>query len=242
MNEGKSAAERSIVTIRAESVFFPEDPTAWGSGEVLRLILVPAIVAMLFVGGVYWIRWRLPAGQGEPQPASTVQVHLMTRPGPQIFPAPAPETSPANVARTAAPAQDTIDPPGPPAEEMPVAPAPPAPATRDMSVPINPPVPPDGPPSVAASLFRQALLRQVARYQRYPQAARRNRLYGSVDTIFSMRRDGTIVGIWVKGGSGEPIFDKEAMDTIRRAQPFPPVPRDLPDPLTVETTLVFEPS
>jgi protein TonB len=95
---------------------------------------------------------------------------------------------------------------------------------------------------VDAIQFQQALLRHVARYQRYPKAARSARLYGSVGTVFSMRRDGTVVGVRITSSSGQQIFDKEAIETIMRAQPLPPIPPGLPDPLTVETTLVFEPS
>ena len=104
------------------------------------------------------------------------------------------------------------------------------------------PSPADVPPNAAAIQFQQALLRHVARYQRYPKAARVARLYGSVRTIFSMRRDGTVAEVRITNSSGQQIFDKEAIETIMRAQPLPPIPRGLPDPLTVETTLVFEPS
>lgn len=242
MKEGERAGGGAVRIIPATSPFYPEDPGAWASGEVLRLLLVPIVVTMLFVGGLYWMKWRLPAGRAAEDPASTVQVHLMTRPGPELVPVPMAETSPTTIARIAARTESTIDPSDRSTEEATVAPAQPTTATRDLSVPISPVAPPDGPPSAAATRFRQALLRHVARYQRYPRAARRERLYGSVDAIFSMRRDGTVLGVWVRSSSGQPIFDKEALDTIWRAQPLPPIPSDLPDPLTVETTLVFEPS
>jgi len=239
MNNGEPPAEGNVRIIPASSPFYPEDPSAWASGEVLRLLLVPVIVTMLFVSGIYWIKWRLPAGHAEQEPAATVQVHLMARPGPEVVPVPEAETSPAAAAHIAARTESSLDQSDRPAEDMPVTPAT---ATKDVAAPVNRAIASDAPPSEAAAKFRQALLRHVGRYQRYPRAARRERLYGSVDTIFSMRRDGTVLGVWVRSGSGQPIFDKEAVDTIWRAQPLPPIPADLPDPLTVETTLVFDPS
>ena len=242
MKDGEPPAEGAVRIIPATSPFYPEDPSTWASGEVLRLLLAPIIVTMLFVSGIYWIKWRLSAGPAEQEPAATVQVHLMARPGPEIVPVPLADTSPATAAHIAARSESSLDQSDRPAEDAAVAPVPPATTVKDVAAPINRAIPSDGPPSATAAKFRQALLRHVARYQRYPKAARRDRLYGSVDTIFSMRRDGTVVGVWVRSSSGQPIFDKEAVDTIWRAQPLPPIPADLPDPLTVETTLVFEPS
>ncbi|WP_407178607.1 energy transducer TonB [Bradyrhizobium sp. STM 3562] len=240
MKSGEPGGEQAVRMISTASPFYPDDPSAWAWGEVLRLLLAPIIVTMLFVGGIYWIKWQLPSGRSGQDQASTVQVRLLPRPGPE--PVPVSEISPPSLARVAAQTDDAADRPDKPIEDAAVTPVPSAPAAAEAPAVISRPVASDGPPNVAAIKFRQDLLRHVARYQRYPKAARRERLYGSVDTIFSMRRDGTVLGVWVRSSSGQPIFDKEAVDTIWRAQPLPAVPSDLPDPLTVETTLVFEPS
>jgi protein TonB len=90
--------------------------------------------------------------------------------------------------------------------------------------------------------FQQALLRHIERYQRYPKAARLGRQQGTVDTLFSMRRDGTLVGVWVKTSSGQQVLDAAAVETIRRAQPLPAIPAGLPDQLTIQVQLAFDPS
>jgi protein TonB len=90
--------------------------------------------------------------------------------------------------------------------------------------------------------FRQALLRHVARFQRYPNAAGEPDPEGKVDVRFSMDRDGMLLGVWVTTGSGPSVLDREAIETIRRAQPLPPIPRELPDRLNVHLQLVFAPS
>jgi protein TonB len=82
----------------------------------------------------------------------------------------------------------------------------------------------------------------VARYQRYPNAARLGRMRGTVETLFSMQRDGTLLEVWVKTSSGQVVLDKAAVDAIRRAQPLPAIPSELPDRLNIQIALVFEPS
>lgn len=240
MRSGEPSGEQAARMLPAASPFYPDDPSAWASGEVLRLLLAPIIVTMLFVGGIYWIKWQLPAGRSGQDQASTVQVRLLPRPDPA--PVPVSDVSQPNAARIAARTADAADQPDAPADDATLTPATPTSAAAEAPVVTSRSAALDGPPNAAVIKFRQALLRHVARFQRYPKAARRNRLYGAVDTIFSMRRDGTVLGVWVKTSSGQKIFDEEAVDTIWRAQPLPPIPPDLPDSLTVETMLVFEPS
>jgi protein TonB len=235
-NEGGEAAPTSLQ-------FYQEETGAWPSGELFRLIIVPALVTVLLVGGVYWIRLQPPAGSLSQQPTSVVQVHLLPRPdSPPIAVASVSRSITDNVAsRSDVAAQQ----PDPAASDDPV-PVPTAKAFSPAEAPpsnISPaPAAVNGPPSSAAIKFQQALLRHVARYQRYPNAARALRLEGKVDTLFSMGRDGTLLGVWVKGSSGQAMLDKEAIETIRRAQPLPSIPPELPDRLNIHVQLVFDPS
>lgn len=242
MNLG-TPSERTSGVVRASPAFYRDDPSAWSLGEVLRLFLVPTIAAVLFVGGIYWVRLQLPAGPAGQDRASVVQVRLLPRPDPAPIPV-VPESPPiaASVAsRTDVPVDPsdsaamrdlTVTQPARDATPAEVA----APSVRPT------PSPADAPPSSAAIKFQQALLRHVARYQRYPNAARLGRLQGSVETLFSMRRDGTLLGVWVKTSSGQAVLDSEAVEAIRRAQPLPSIPSGLPDRLNIRVTLVFEPS
>jgi protein TonB len=84
--------------------------------------------------------------------------------------------------------------------------------------------------------------RHIARYHRYPSAARSQQLQGTVETVFSMKRDGSLLGVWVKTTSGKTLLDKEAIETIKRAQPLPPIPSNLPERLNIEVLLEFDPS
>jgi protein TonB len=208
---------------------------------VLRLLLTPALVVVLFAGGVYWVKLQLPASRTGQDEISTIQVHLLPRPAPA--PIPVAESSQPTTASVAARADVSVDRPDRPTENVTTTPMTPDLPPRKASTPTDRPAPSlaDAPPNAAAIRFQQVLLQHVARYQRYPKAARKARLYGSVGTIFSMRRDGAVLGVWITSSSGQKIFDREAVDTIWRAQPMPSIPPGLPDPLTVQTTLVFEP-
>ncbi len=229
--------------VPAAAALHLDDPRAWSAGEVLRLLLVPLITTVLFVGGIYWVRLQLPAGpaMGRDQ-ASVVQVHLLPRPTPAPIPvAPASEPATASVASRTDVPLDEPDPMSVDAAAMPPARAS-TPAETSVPSARPTPSPADAPPSSATVRFQQALLRHVARYQHYPNAARLGRLHGSVETLFSMRRDGTVLGVWVKTSSGQAVLDKEAVDAIRRAQPLPSIPSELPERLNIQVTLMFEPS
>jgi periplasmic protein TonB len=226
----------------ATGLFLPSDPSAGSTGEFVRLMLAPALVTIMVVGGYYWLHQQ-PAGPAErKETATTVTVRLLPEQAPAPIPtAPVSRKATANVAsRTdVSPNEadqataDTTAPTEPPRELVP--PEPPAPQLRPTSSPFG------APPSSASIRFQQAVLRHVALYYRYPKAAWPERLHGTVEAGFSMRRDGTLVGVWVKTGSGAAILDKAAIDAIRRAQPLPAIPSELPDPLSTQITLVFDP-
>jgi len=222
---------------------FQDEAAAWSSGESPRLFVVPALVAVLLVGGVYWIKLQLPAGSVGQQSTSIVQVHLLPRPD-SVPIAVAPVSRP--IAESVASRADTsLKEPDPTISDNPV----PVPRAKTFSSADTPPsnvmTPPSavsGPASSAAVKFQQALLRHVSRYQRYPNAARSLHLQGKVDTQFSMTRDGALLGVWVRTSSGQMLLDKEAIETIRRAQPLPPIPPELPDRLNIHVELEFDPS
>jgi protein TonB len=242
-DEGYRWDERADAPSLSAALQGSQDETAGPSGELLRLIIAPALATVLLVGGVYWIRLQPPAGSLGQQQTSIVQVHLLPRPdATPIAVAPVSRSITDNVAGRA---DMSLKEPDPTTSNDPV-PVPTAkafsPAEEPPSIVRPAPSAVSGPANSAAVKFQQALLRHVARYQRYPNAARSLRLEGKVDTQFSMSRDGTLLGVWVKTSSGQAMLDKEAIETIRRAQPLPSIPPELPDHLNIHVQLVFDPS
>jgi protein TonB len=231
--KGQAAAPRSY-----------RDETGTRSiGELLRLIGVPALATVLLVGGVYWIRLQPPAGSMGQQSASIVQVQLLPRPDP--VPIAVASVSRPVAENVASRADASLKEPQPTMSDDPVPAARPrtfAPADTPPPNVMSSPSAVSGPASSAAIKFQQTLLRHVSRYQRYPNAARSMRLEGKVDTQFAMARDGTLLGVWVRTSSGQMLLDKEAIETIRRAQPLPHIPPGLPDRLNIQVLLEFDPS
>jgi len=128
-----------------------------------------------------------------------------------------------------------LKPPEPkPAEKRPPKPAQPK-VAASQAAPQQAPVaaaPSPGassdPPSSALPTWKGALLRHLERHKRYPAMARQNRQEGIVYVRFTMSRDGQVLAAHVERASNVSSLDQEGLDLLRRAQPLPPLPADLP--------------
>lgn len=80
--------------------------------------------------------------------------------------------------------------------------------------------------NAAISNYPGKIVSKLRRSLRYPSAARRERLNGVVRVQFTISANGGVQGIRVVGSSGSAVLDKAAIDTVRRAAPFPSIPRD----------------
>lgn len=75
---------------------------------------------------------------------------------------------------------------------------------------------------------------------RYPPAARRRGVSGTVQLEIAIGPDGTIAGVSVIASSSHEVLDRAALDAAR-SLPRVPFPADLrPRPLTVRLPIVFE--
>ncbi|HLH10686.1 MAG TPA: energy transducer TonB [Methylovirgula sp.] len=218
-----------------------EDARAWFLTVFLRWVMVPVVVTVLLSGGVFWLRQQKSTGSAQSDDISMVQVRLVAPAEPVA--APRQPTAAHPVSRIAFSAESAAD------QAQ-------ATASDDASVaaldqPFTPPVaepdvgfdaPVDAPPDSVALKFRQELFRHIELYRHYPAAARRDHLHGTVETLFLMRRDGTVLDVQVKESSGQSLLDKEAVETIRRAQPLPAIPPGLPEELSIQLSIAFDPS
>ncbi|MDR3253783.1 MAG: TonB family protein [Endomicrobium sp.] len=81
------------------------------------------------------------------------------------------------------------------------------------------------------SYYTGQIIRKIGRQWRWAEN------YGKLRTLvyFKIHRDGTVFDISIKKSSGNMEYDKNALDTIRRAAPFP----DLPENYSGQTLGVF---
>ena len=78
-----------------------------------------------------------------------------------------------------------------------------------------------------ASWHRQIAL-QVERHKGYPASARGRHETGTAQLAFTLDRNGKVLASRVVKTSGFASLDQETIDTVRRAQPFPPPPANMP--------------
>lgn len=83
----------------------------------------------------------------------------------------------------------------------------------------------------ASQLLLEQYLSQVKqriqKEQRYPRAARRRRLQGSVEVSFQWSADGTLTSQSIKSSSGQKVLDAAAIQMLKKASPLPSAPPEL---------------
>jgi len=96
-------------------------------------------------------------------------------------------------------------------------------------------------PQEEAMLRYQDMVKQkIESCRRYPNWAKKQGFEGSVYLKFTILSTGFTKDIKIIKSSGFNILDKEAISTIKRAQPFPPIPEEMKvSSLTMEVSVVF---
>jgi periplasmic protein TonB len=107
-------------------------------------------------------------------------------------------------------------PPDKPKEE----PTPPVPETT------SPPRPKPSAAQIAS--WHRRIAQQVERHKGYPTSARARHEIGTAQLAFTLDRNGKDVTSRIVRTSGSAALDQETIDTVRRAQPFPPPPPNMP--------------
>jgi len=81
--------------------------------------------------------------------------------------------------------------------------------------------------------YRHRLLDHIAAFRHAPSLADGEPASGTVIVRFSLSRAGDVATVAVVTSSGQPDLDDEAVATIWRARPMPPIPPVLPEHLSV---------
>ncbi len=81
--------------------------------------------------------------------------------------------------------------------------------------------------------YLHRLWRALERSKFYPRRARRKGMQGSVQVRFRVLRDGSFEGLEVVSGSGSPLLDQAALQTVNKASGAVPFPDKLPKQVLV---------
>lgn len=77
-----------------------------------------------------------------------------------------------------------------------------------------------------SNAYNALVFGHLQRFKRYPLAARG--ASGTVVMRFELDREGKVIGSAVTKSSGNEVLDREALEILRRASPFPPFPAAKP--------------
>jgi protein TonB len=78
----------------------------------------------------------------------------------------------------------------------------------------------------SANAYNALVFGHMQRFKRYPASARG--ASGTVVVQFELSRTGDVIGSAVTKSSGNVLLDREALNLLRRASPFPPFPAGKP--------------
>ena len=153
----------------------------------------------------------IPELKPEPQPEEIVIEEPLPEPEPIVEPAPEPEPEPQEIVMDA------------PLRE---------PRKEHVEV-ID--------PQEEAMLRYQDMIRQrIEAHRRYPRWAKQQGFEGTVCLSFIVLESGQAKNIRIVRPSGFIILDNEAVSTVRRASPFPPIPKKLNrSQLDIEVAIAF---
>jgi protein TonB len=76
--------------------------------------------------------------------------------------------------------------------------------------------------------WQHSLMTKLHHAKRYPRHSRRLRQEGVVYLRFTVDRMGSVLSASIERSAGHPLLDEETLELIKRAQPLPPLPSDMP--------------
>ena len=84
------------------------------------------------------------------------------------------------------------------------------------------------PNPVVKANWQGKLVSRLERYKRYPGRARELHEEGTVKLRFAVNRQGRVLSSSIQKSSGSDALDAETLALVRRAQPLPPPPSEVP--------------
>jgi periplasmic protein TonB len=166
-----------------------------------------------------------PVEQVEEKPKAEEKVASkpVDEPPPEIKPAPNPDVA------LEPPHQEVTSPQR--QEQRTPAPTTSAPQALPEQTAALPAAPTQGrltPNTNAVPTWKTQIVALLERNKRYPESAQSHHQQGIAQVFFSLDRQGRVIDSRIVRSSGASVLDEEALALLRRAQPFPPPPRELP--------------
>lgn len=109
----------------------------------------------------------------------------------------------------------------------------------EPSTPAPPPAAPPASPRDGPDNWEARVMGRLERVKRYPSAARVGRVQGVAYVRFRVNREGRVLFVSLQRSSGSDLLDKAALETVRRAEPLPPIPEDRPTEIEVAVPVEF---
>jgi protein TonB len=96
---------------------------------------------------------------------------------------------------------------------------------KDIPIPKLPMVLKPAPSIIDYSdIYKAQILSHIKKHRKYPLAARRRGIKGTVNVDFLLYRDGTLGDIKVTKRSKHQILNNAAVESIKAGEPYPPFP------------------
>jgi len=95
-------------------------------------------------------------------------------------------------------------------------------------VPVTTAPPPPRPSAAQITSWHRQIALKIERHKGYPAAAQARHETGVAQLTFAIDRRGKVVTSRLARSSGSAALDQETIETLRRAQPFPPPPPNMP--------------
>lgn len=222
----------------------PRRSGKWGAGVAISVLL--HLAPLVVMGGM--LASRRPAIIPDDVAFEVELVRLQAPPRPLSEKPPGPERAEAT-ARPKSPqpriqprvtAVSDVAPLTAPVSEPQVEAASKAPPSPETTAPPSRPAPPATLAASAAQTWQGRLLAHLEQRKRYPAQARARGLQGVTYVRFTMDRQGRVLSASLDRSSGHGILDAEALALLRRAQPLPLPPAEIPgDPISLSVPVEF---
>lgn len=100
-----------------------------------------------------------------------------------------------------------------------------------FTAPPPPPEPPKGPSQAdiddARNRYGGLLSREIARHKQYPRIAQMRGWQGEATIELRIDGNGNLLSSRIVTSSGHDVLDKQGLEMVRKASPFPPPPEAL---------------